>query len=227
MKSYSIFDIIGPIMIGPSSSHTAGAARLAKLAALMSGGNIIKVEFLLHGSFAKTYKGHGTDKALAAGIMLMDPWDERLRDSLKIAREAGLNISFGEVHLPEAHPNSVKFIITTKEGRITEIIGASIGGGSVIINYIDGDEVDFTGEYPTIIIKHRDVPGVVSKVTSILYDAEINIAFMKVFRSLRGEKATMIFKCDNEVDTALEARIKDIKDISGVRVINPVKGGEY
>lgn len=214
-------------MIGPSSSHTAGAARLAKLAALMSGGDILKVEFLLHGSFAKTYKGHGTDKALAAGIMLMDPWDERLRDSLKIAREKGLDIKFGEVHLPDAHPNSVKFIITTREGRTTEIIGASIGGGSVIINYIDGDEVDFTGEYPTIIIKHRDVPGVVSKVTSILYDEEINIAFMKVFRSTKGEKATMIFKCDNEVDTALEERIKDIKDISGVRVINPVKGGEY
>lgn len=227
MKNYSVFDIIGPIMIGPSSSHTAGAARLGKMAALISGGPIVKVQFLLHGSFARTYKGHGTDKALAAGIMLMDPWDERLRDSLKIAPSQGIEISFGEVNLPEAHPNSVEFIITREDGRITDVIGASIGGGSIIVNYIDGDRVDFTGEYPTIIIKHKDVPGVVSKVTALLYEANVNIAFMKVFRSDKGERATMIFECDSEISGELEKKIIDIEAISGIRVINPLKGEEY
>ncbi len=227
MKNYSVFDIIGPVMIGPSSSHTAGAARLSKLAAIIAGGPIVKVQFLLHGSFARTYKGHGTDKALAAGIMGMDPWDERLRHSLKIAANSGMDISFGEVNLPEAHPNSVEFVITREDGRITDIIGASIGGGSVVINYIDGDRVDFTGEYPTIIIKHKDVPGVVSKVTAILFEADVNIAFMKVFRSDKGQRATMIFECDNEISEELEERITAIEAISGMRVINPLKGEEY
>ncbi|WP_163192007.1 L-serine ammonia-lyase, iron-sulfur-dependent subunit beta [Clostridium thermarum] len=226
MKNYSVFDIIGPIMIGPSSSHTAGAARLGKMAALMSGGIIRKVQFMLHGSFAKTYKGHGTDKALVAGIMLMDPWDERIRESLKIARKRNIDISFSEVNLPEAHPNSVKFLITRDDGKITEIIGASIGGGSIIINYIDGDRVDFTGEYPTIIIKHKDVPGVVSKVTTILYEGGVNIAFMKVFRSDKGQRATMIFECDQKINTTIESRIAEIEYISGIRVINPLVEGD-
>ena len=227
MKNYSVFDIIGPIMIGPSSSHTAGAVRLGKMAAIMSGGNITKVQFLLHGSFAKTYRGHGTDKALAAGIMLMDPWDERIRESLKIVKDRNIEISFSEINLPEAHPNTVKFIITRDDGKITEVIGASIGGGSIQINYIDGDRVDFTGEYPTIIIKHRDVPGVVSKVTKMLYEADVNIAFMRVFRSDKGQRATMIFECDHEIDNSVEASLRNIEDISGIRVINPVKESDF
>lgn len=227
MKSYSVFDIIGPIMIGPSSSHTAGAARLGKMAAMMSGGNIEKVQFMLHGSFAKTYKGHGTDKALVAGIMLMDPWDERIRESLKIARQRNLEFSFSEVNLPDAHPNTVQFIITRDDGKITEVIGASIGGGSIILNYIDGDRVDFTGEYPTIIIKHKDVPGMVSKVTTILYEADVNIAFMRVFRNDKGQRATMIFECDHGIDEQLELRIRNIEDVSGIRVINPIKESGY
>jgi L-serine dehydratase len=227
MKNYSVFDIIGPIMIGPSSSHTAGAARLGKMAAIMAGGNITKVQFMLHGSFAKTYKGHGTDKALAAGIMLMDPWDDRIREALKIIKERNIEISFGEVNLPLAHPNTVQFIITRDDGKITEVIGASIGGGSILINYIDGDRVDFTGEYPTIIIKHKDVPGVVSKVTKILYEADVNIAYMRVFRSNKGQRATMIFECDHEIDGDIELKIKDIENISGIRVINPIKESEF
>ena len=123
MKNYSAFDILGPIMIGPSSSHTAGAARLAKVASIIAGKNIISVIFVLHGSFAKTYKGHGTDKALIAGILGMDPWDDRLKESMDIANAQGLHFEFAFEDLGDVHPNTVKFVITKKSGRVVEIIG--------------------------------------------------------------------------------------------------------
>ena len=176
MKEFGVFDIVGPIMIGPSSSHTAGAARLAKVASIIAGGGIKKVEFLLHGSFAKTYKGHGTDKALVAGILRMDPWDENLKKSFEIAEEQGIDLVFTETDLGDVHPNTVKFIITKEDGQVSVIAGSSIGGGNIVIFDIDGQEVEFTGDYPTLITKHRDTPGVIAKITSILYEEKMNIA---------------------------------------------------
>jgi L-serine dehydratase len=225
MKKYSAFDILGPIMIGPSSSHTAGAARLGKIAAIIASKKIKAVEFLLHGSFAKTYRGHGTDRALAAGILGMDPWDERLRDALDIAKEKGIQMNFDEITLEDAHPNTVKFVIRDEEDSITEVVGSSIGGGSIIITSVDGEEIEFTGEYPTLIIKHRDVPGVVSNVTTLMYSENINIAFMKVFRGRKGENATMIFETDNILSETLIDKIDKIKDISSIKVINPINEG--
>jgi L-serine dehydratase len=225
MKKYSMFDILGPVMIGPSSSHTAGAARLAKVAGIIAGEGIKRVEFLLHGSFAKTYKGHGTDRALAAGILGMDPWDDRLKDSLEIVKEQGIDIEFCEADLGDVHPNTVKFIIERHDGRIMEIAGSSIGGGSILITNVDGEEVKFTGEYPTVIIKHMDVPGVVSKVTTIMYDEKINIAFMKVFRGSKGARATMIFETDSIVPQYVIEKIKGVGYIASIRVINPIKEG--
>jgi L-serine dehydratase len=225
MKKYSAFDILGPIMIGPSSSHTAGAARLGKIAAIIVGKNIRSVEFLLHGSFAKTYRGHGTDRALVAGILGMDPWDERLKDALEIAKEQNINIGFSEIVLEDAHPNTVKFIIKNYNDEVTEIIGSSIGGGSIIITSVDGEDIEFTGEYPTLIIKHRDVPGVVSNVTTLMYSEKINIAFMKVFRSRKGESATMIFETDNVLSGDLIHKMECIRDISSIKVINPINIG--
>jgi len=163
MRDYGVFDILGPIMIGPSSSHTAGAARLAKIAAIVSGGKIKKVEFLLHGSFAQTYKGHGTDKALVAGILNMDPWDEDLKRSFDIAAENGIEVKFTETDLGDVHPNTVKFVITKEDGNITEVTGSSIGGGNILVFNIDGQNVEFTGERPTILTQHKDLPGVISK----------------------------------------------------------------
>jgi L-serine dehydratase len=157
MRKFGVYDILGPVMIGPSSSHTAGAARLGKIAGIICGGNIAKVVFLLHGSFAKTYKGHGTDRALVAGILGMEPWDERLRDSLDIAKEKGIEIEFREADLGDVHPNTVKFLMTKSDGSIVEVRGSSIGGGNIVINEVDNEEIEFTGEYPTIIIKHQDV----------------------------------------------------------------------
>lgn len=223
LKNYSVFDILGPIMIGPSSSHTAGAARLGKIAGIIAGGDIVKAKFLLYGSFAKTYKGHGTDKALVAGILGMDPWDERLRDSISIAKEKNIEIYFQEENEEACHPNTVKFVITRKDGKITEVEGSSIGGGNIVVNSIDGDQVQFTGEYPTLIVRHKDVPGVVSKVTTLLYNANVNIAFMKVFRTDKGQRATMVFELDNNISSDIYDEMQNIPHISSVRVINSLR----
>lgn len=233
MKKYGAFDILGPVMIGPSSSHTAGAARLGKIAGAIGENNIIKVKFLLHGSFAKTYKGHGTDRALVAGILGMEPWDGRLRDSLRIAEEKGLQVEFQEADLGDVHPNTVKIIMQMADGSITSVTGSSIGGGSIVINEVDGEKVEFTGNYPTVIIKHIDVPGVISKVTALMYEEGINIAFMKVYRSSKGASSMMVFETDTSVSddfaekiAGMSYKIKEFAYIKSVRVINPVKEGE-
>ncbi|MGL5086897.1 MAG: L-serine ammonia-lyase, iron-sulfur-dependent subunit beta [Clostridium sp.] len=226
MKTYGVFDILGPIMIGPSSSHTAGAARLGKVARSIAGGQVLEVTFLLHGSFGKTYKGHGTDRALVAGILGMEPCDKRLRDALEIATEQGLKYEFKEYDLGDEHPNTVKFLIKDKDGKKSEVLGSSIGGGNIVISEVNGNKVEFTGAYPTIIISHKDLPGVVSKVTKLLYEDDINIAFMKVFRNQKGKEATMVFEVDHEIDKDILDRIKRIDSIEKVIVINPVKDGE-
>ncbi len=222
MRDYGVFDILGPIMIGPSSSHTAGAARLAKVASIIAGGKIIKVEFLLHGSFAQTYKGHGTDKALVAGILNMDPWDEDLKRSFDIAAEKGIEIKFIETDLGDVHPNTVKFIITKEDGYITEVTGSSIGGGNILVFNIDGQNVEFTGERPTILTQHKDLPGVISKISSILYENNINIANMRVYRSGKGKMATMALETDSLIFENVMSRIKQIEEIENVKFINPI-----
>ncbi|MBU3177277.1 L-serine ammonia-lyase, iron-sulfur-dependent subunit beta [Clostridium estertheticum] len=222
MKNYSAFDILGPIMIGPSSSHTAGAARLAKVASIIAGKDIMSVQFVLHGSFAKTYKGHGTDKALIAGILGMDPWDDRLKDSMNIAKEEGLNVEFDFADLGDVHPNTVKFVITKKSGRVIEIIGSSVGGGNILIFSVDGEPVEFTGNYPTIIVRHKDIPGMISKVSTILYEENVNIAFMNVYRNSRGLNATMVFETDTIVGKDVLIRIKSMGNIYNIREIAPL-----
>ncbi|ATD55831.1 L-serine ammonia-lyase, iron-sulfur-dependent subunit beta [Clostridium chauvoei] len=226
MKDVGVFDIMGPIMIGPSSSHTAGAARLGKIARAVSEGDIKEVKFLLHGSFGKTYKGHGTDRALVAGILGMEPSDIRLRDAIDIAEAQGIKVSFEEFDLGDAHPNTVKILITGKTGNNYEVIGSSIGGGSIQVSEVNGNNVEFTGAYPTLIISHMDIPGAVSKVTAILYKDDINIAFMKVFRSQKGKEATMVFEVDHSMPKEMIEEIKQIDSIKKVIMINPAKDGE-
>lgn len=227
MRDYGVFDILGPIMIGPSSSHTAGAARLAKVASIIAGDEITKVEFLLHGSFAQTYKGHGTDKALVAGILKMDPWDDNLKRSFEIAAEKGIELKFTETDLGDVHPNTVKFVITKKDDKRTEVEGSSIGGGNILVFNIDGQNVEFTGERPTILTQHKDLPGVISKISSILFDENINIANMRVYRSGKGKMATMALETDNLILEDVMDRIKNIEEIENVKFINPiVEGGK-
>lgn len=226
MKNYSVFDIIGPIMIGPSSSHTAGAARLAKVASVIAGEKIKRVDFYLHGSFAKTYKGHGTDKALVAGILGMEPWDDRLKTSFEIAREKNIELIFHEVDLGDVHPNTVKFAITKENGNTSSVTGSSIGGGNIIIFNVDGQEVDFKGDYPTLITKHKDIPGIVSKITTLLYNENINIGTIKLYRNSRGLEATMALETDEILSQPIVDKIKTIPEIISVKIINPIKEGE-
>ncbi len=225
MRDYGVFDIIGPVMIGPSSSHTAGAARLAKVARMIAGGKVTKVEFLLHGSFAKTYKGHGTDKALVAGIQNMDPWDESLRNSFEIANKKNINYNFLETDLGDVHPNTVKFIITKEDGSVSQVTGSSIGGGNIIISDIDGQKVEFTGEHPTLLTQHKDLPGVISKISSILYEENINIASMKVYRNGKGKVATMALETDSILSEKVMSLVGEIKEIVSVKFINPIVEG--
>ncbi|MDO4535400.1 MAG: L-serine ammonia-lyase, iron-sulfur-dependent subunit beta [Clostridium perfringens] len=226
MQNFGVFDIIGPIMIGPSSSHTAGAARLGKVAKSICGhSKLKKVTFLLHGSFGKTYKGHGTDKALVAGILGMEPSDERLRNSLELAKKEGIEIEFKETDLGDEHPNTVKFLMTTVDNAHCEVMGSSIGGGNIKITEVNGNSLDFSGEYPTLIISHQDVPGVVCKVSEIVYKYNVNIAFMKVFRIEKGKSAVMIFELDNSLDEHIVEDIKKVDYVNKIIVINPVEGG--
>lgn len=226
MRKFGVFDIIGPIMIGPSSSHTAGAARLGKIAGIIAGRGIVKVTFLLHGSFAKTYKGHGTDRALAAGILGMNPWDENLKKSLEIMKDKGIEVEFKEQDLGDVHPNTVKFLIYKEDGSCVQVMGSSIGGGSIVIREVDNEIIEFTGDYPTLIIKHRDIPGMVSKVTAILYEEGINIAFMKVFRNKKGFSAAMVFETDTVVPETVVQKINRLGYVKNIRVINPTEEGD-
>ena len=196
-----------------------------KIAATIAAGEIVEVRFMLHGSFAKTYKGHGTDKALVAGILGFNPWDEELKESFDIAKSRNIKFSFEEVTMEDVHPNTVKFIIEKSDNSISTITGSSIGGGNVIVTEINGMKIEFTGEYPTLIINHKDRPGMVSKVSTILSDNNINIAFLKVYRSRKGKNASMIFEVDNVIKEDIVYKIKDTEDIESVTVINPIKEG--
>ncbi|SHK42521.1 L-serine dehydratase [Selenomonas ruminantium] len=195
---HGVFDIVGPVMIGPSSSHTAGAVRLGLMARKILGEVPAKAEINLHGSFARTYRGHGTDKALIAGILGFNPEDERIRDALAIAGEKGLDFCFQTVNLEEAHPNTAVIFLTGQSGRSVRVLGASVGGGNIIISNIDGYQVELTGQYPALITIHRDCPGVITEVTRILAHAAVNVAFMRVSRQNRGETAMMIMELDEQ-----------------------------
>lgn len=226
MKSYSVFDILGPIMIGPSSSHTAGAARLAKLAAKIAEGDVKEVVFMLHGSFSKTYRGHGTDRALVAGILGMDPWDENLRNSFNIAKERSLKYKFQEADLGDVHPNTVKFVMTDSNGDKTTVTGSSIGGGNIVIFELDGQSIQFTGAHPTIIINNLDVPGMIYRISNLLFENTINIASMNVYRKAKGSEATTVIETDSAVPSSIIDKIRGIEHVNNVEQILPPMKGE-
>ena len=195
---HGVFDIVGPIMIGPSSSHTAGAVRLGLMARKILGEKVLKAGIQLHGSFAQTYRGHGTDKALIAGILGFAPDDERIVSALNIAKNQGVAYSFQTIKLEDAHPNTAIIHLTGETGRVAKVCGASVGGGNIMITNINGYAVELTGEYPALITIHHDKPGVIMQVTQILARYAMNIAFMRVSRQSRGESAMMIMELDDE-----------------------------
>ena len=220
-----VFDIIGPVMIGPSSSHTAGAARLGLMAEKILGEKPVKAEILLHGSFAQTYRGHGTDKALLGGILGFAPEDMRLREALDIAAQQGLVYSFAPVDIPEAHPNTAIIKLTGESGRVIQVEGSSVGGGNIRITRIGDFDVDLTGKYPALIIVHKDRPGVVNKVTTILARYKINIAYMRVSRKMRGQEAMMILETDDELSTEVVEDCSEIPRLLTAFAIPAIGGG--
>lgn len=221
MKNYSVFDILGPVMIGPSSSHTAGAARIGKIARELADDSFYKVSFYLHGSFAKTYRGHGTDKALVAGILGLDPSDERIKDSFELAKKNNIQIEFIEADLGYVHPNTVKIVFHYKHKEDFYVIGSSIGGGNVNIININGNEVSFTGDYPTILAKYKDRKGVISEISTILSNHNINIATMNVTRE--NKIATMITELDSPIDEKIIEEISSLSEMIYITAINPIK----
>lgn len=221
MKDYGVFDILGPVMIGPSSSHTAGAARLGKIAKDIVGTEFHKVVFYLHGSFGKTFEGHGTDKALVAGILGMDPSDEKLRDSFEIAKSKNIEFEFIEADLGYQHPNTVKIVFKFENQEDIYIIGSSIGGGNILITDINGNKVEFSGDYPTMLIKYIDQKGAISRISSILSINEINIATMKVTRE--NDIATMVVETDSDINEKVVAEIEKLNEVIYIKGINPIK----
>lgn len=195
----NIFDIIGPVMVGPSSSHTAGAVRIGYISRKLLGEDVSDAHIFLHGSFALTGKGHGTDKALIAGLLGMKTDDIRIPDSFGAAKENGMTFAFETADLGDVHPNTVLLRLTGKKKRKLEIMASSLGGGRIRINSLDGLTVNFCGDYPTLIVHNQDQPGHVAEVTSMLSHKSVNIAAMQLFRSRRGADAVMVIECDQEI----------------------------
>mgnify|MGYP000000522305 FL=1 len=194
-----IFDIIGPVMVGPSSSHTAGAVRIGYISGRLLGEPVKKAVINLYGSFLATGKGHGTQKAIVAGLLGMKTDDIRIPDSFEIAKAEGMEFEFGEAVLKDAHPNTVQLFLTGISGKKLEIVGESIGGARINIAQIDGIETNFSGDYPTLVVHNLDQPGHVSEVTSMLAHKGVNIATMQLYRSVRGGEAVMVVECDQQI----------------------------
>lgn len=202
----NIFDIIGPVMIGPSSSHTAGAVRIGKYARSILGTTPIEATIYFSGSFAKTYQGHGTDKAIIGGILGMDTDDENIPISMEIAKKQGLKYEFVPTEIDDAHPNTARIILHDENNRSICIQGASVGGGNIMINEINGTEVEISGQSDTLIITHNDVPGVVSDITHILKDSFVNISGLSLCRNKKGGVAVITIQIDGDIT-------KEVNDI--------------
>lgn len=219
MAFLSIFDVVGPNMVGPSSSHTAGAAAISLIARKMFAKEIKDVKFILYGSFAKTYKGHGTDKALLGGSLGFVSDDLRIRDSFNIANELNITYSFEESNLELDHPNIVDVCMESDKGEKMVVRGVSVGGGKVKIVSVDNVVVEFFGEYSTVIIDHLDKKGVMAFIVNCLKDANVNIASMKLSRDIKGEKAHTIIECDDKIDENTINILKQNEDIKNVMLV--------
>lgn len=220
--NFSIFDVLGPVMIGPSSSHTAGAAKLAKTAMMIYGKKFNKVVFELGGSFAQTYKGHGTDYALLAGILGYDEDDELLKQAFDIAKKQGLEFDFLKTDEEVIHENFVRIIFPQDEDNFEDyfIEGASIGGGRILITNINSLECEISASCPTIVVEQIDVKGVVSQVTGILAKHNINIAVMKLTRVGRGGIAYCVFECDEQIPEIIYEQLMQVEAVQSVMLLN-------
>lgn len=195
----NIFDMMGPVMVGPSSSHTAGAARIGNMGRTLLGEEVARADIGLYGSFAETGYGHGTDRALLAGLLGMKPDDLRIPNAYDEANRAGMAYSFRTVELRDAHPNTALLELTGKSGKQLTLQASSIGGGAIVVNKIDGIDVNFTGDFNTLIVRNQDESGSVAAITSILSQVHINVANMSVNRHRRGGDALMVIETDQHI----------------------------
>lgn len=217
-----VFDIIGPIMIGPSSSHTAGAVRIGKYTYSIMGERTVSARISFSGSFAKTYRGHGTDKAIIAGLLGMDTDDSRICRSMEIAKEEGLEYSFETVEIDGAHPNTVEIELEGESGRRIIVRGSSIGGGNILINRINGADVLISGKSTALIITHRDIPGMIGKVSNVLGDNGVNINNFSLSREEKGGIAIMTIEIDGEIDPSIKRSIQGIPNVLSVSILNAI-----
>ena len=217
-----IFDIIGPVMIGPSSSHTAGAVRLGYVAGKILGEPPVRAVIRFSGSFAQTYRGHGTDKALLAGILGFVPDDARIRDSPSLAEEAGLRYEFHCEELPGAHPNTACITLTGSGGKEVTVQGASVGGGNILVSEINGMAVHVTGQSNTLVVLHRDKPGTIAAVTNFVAYSSVNIGNFRLSRPQKGGEAVMTIEVDGDVPETLVESLSILPNIIQVVLIRAV-----
>ena len=220
-KNYiGLFDVIGPVMVGPSSSHTSGAATIAWMTRQIFTGSPESVDFTLYGSFADTYRGHGTDRALVGGMLGFKSDDERIRDSFELAREAGLRYSFSADRETETrHPNTVDISVKGADGHTLLVRGESLGGGRVRITRLNSIDVEFTGEYSTLLVGHRDETGTLAYITGRLAAHRVNIAFMKLFREEEGGNAFTVIESDDILPDELKEELLSYHTVRSVDII--------
>ena len=219
MRFKDVFSIIGPSMIGPSSSHTAGAVRLGRCARQALGVMPTDAEIRFYGSFADTYVGHGTDLAITAGLLDLDTDDVRIRQSIKLAEQLGMSIRFVPMTRPSAHPNTVTMLLRSGDRSIT-MTGCSIGGGSIEITHVNGFEIKFTAVYPTILIYHKDRPGMVAEISDIARQEGINISYMEVDRKMRNGEALTVIESDERLHPDAKRRLEELADVTEVCMID-------
>lgn len=220
----NVFEILGPVMVGPSSSHTAGAVRIGLMTRKLLAQRPVEAVIGMYGSFAATGRGHGTDKALVAGLLGMRPDDMRIPDSFRYTEEAGFQFSFETIQLREAHPNSVLIRVKGEKGRELTVQASSLGGGRIMINRLDDIDVNCTCEMPTLIVHNMDRPGHVSQVTTMLSQNSVNIANMSLYRNKRGGRAVMVIETDQPIP---EKSIRWLEHLEGVLKVTYINvGGE-
>ena len=223
MNEIGTFDILGPKMLGPSSSHTAGALRIAFVAGRMVE-KAVSVKFVLYGSFARTYHGHGTDRALVGGILGYHPDDERIRDSFEHAKEAGLAFSFEENFTDkEIYPNTVDIYVTDKDGSVVSLRGKSIGGGNAVITRLNGVDVELTGNYCTLVVEHVDKKGTLAFVTTVLSAYDLNIGSLRLYRESKGKRAYAIIEVDTNVSNQVVSALKGVESVTNVLVVPAIQ----
>lgn len=219
MRFKNVFSIIGPAMIGPSSSHTAGAVRIGRFARQLLGEQPSVAHICFYDSFAETYSGHGTDLAVVGGIMNWRTDDERIRDSIRIAGEAGMELLFTTGIAPGVHPNTVKIKLSTDQNQV-EVIGASIGGGTIVIRQVNGFEIKCTGELPTLVIAHRDRQGVLAGITALCDKENVNIGYMNTDRVGRTSEALTVVEADSGITEHLIETIRALPYVNRVTFIH-------